>query len=242
VGTVTPRIIGVISGKGGVGKTTTAVALAAAAQASGKRTLLVDTDPQGGASFACGIDPGALMESRTILPVLAGADTGDQAAVRVAEGFALLAAPPRLGFLFDGSRDRSILAALRRSSFEVIIIDSAPGFGSLVQAAVTVADQVLLAVLAEPLAVRGAEQSLGLLHGLEAAHKLAGIVLTMYQARLALTRDQEAEVARYGPIIATIPRGVAAAEAGLAKRSVLAYAPRSAAAQAYGMLSSTLAL
>jgi cellulose biosynthesis protein BcsQ len=123
------------------------------------------------------------------------------------------------------------------------VIDTPPGFGAFAQAAVELADDVLVPVVAEPLAIRTAEHVLGLLDGLGARGKLRGFVPTMYEPRRLLSSDQLAELKNLGaPILDSIPRGVSAAESVLSGKSVIAYAPRSAPAVAIANLATKLGL
>lgn len=228
-------VLAVVSGKGGSGKTTTALALAAASAVRGLRTVLVDADPVGGATYGAGIDPDQLPDGRSLHAVLTGAIAPDAAQIDAGEGFSVLAGTPDL----VGHEPHAVrrFSALRRSAADVMIIDTPPGFGPLVQAAVALADRVLVTIVAEPLAVRTLQHVLGLVDGLDAGGKIAGVVPTLHDGRRILSADQLRELGESGiPIFEPIPRVVAVAEAALSGKSVLGATPRSPAADAYRRL------
>lgn len=230
-------VLAIVSGKGGVGKTTTAVALAAAF-APKRRTVLIDLDPTGGASYASGHDPSVLADRATAI----GAMTELPMPARTPEGYGLLAGTPDLErratlVRQEIERFRTLLQA------DVVVIDAPPGFGLLPQAAVLVADAVLVPLLLEPLAIRTTEHILGLFEGLGASAKLLGILPTGVEKRRALFGDQLLQIQGYGTrVFEPIPRLVAVAESALAGRSILAYAPRSPASSAYRALAETITL
>ena len=229
-------VLSIVSGKGGVGKTTTAVALAAAL-APMRRTVLVDLDPTGGASYASGHDPGVLADRATTI----GAMTEPAMPARTPEGYGLLAGTPdlerRAGVVRQG------IERFRTLQSDVVIVDAPPGFGLLPQAAVVVADAVLVPLLLEPLAIRTTEHILGLLEGLGAGTKLLGILPTAVEKRRSLVADQLQQMRGYeARVFDPIPRLVAVAESALAGRSILAYAPQSPAAGAYRALAGTITL
>lgn len=220
------KIISIVSGKGGVGKTTTAVALAAAFAPNG-RTLLVDLDPSASASRAVGLDPEALAPQATVMGLL------DQAApARVPEGFRVLAGSP-----YAEPRAREIhdhIDRLRSLDVDFTVIDTPPGFGMLSRAAVSVADAILTPIELEPMATETIEQVRGLLAALKAEDRWLGILPTKVAPRLALSTLQLRDLESSGhTIFSAVPRAIAVAEARIAAWSILSYSPKSAAAQAY---------
>ena len=226
------KILAVISGKGGSAKTTTSVALAGLLHAAGRRVVLVDLDPVGGATDAAGIDPASLEAG--VADVLSGAVQPKRAIVTVSEGYGLLGASPRL--IGEENRALATFPKLRTIEADVVIFDLAPGFGRFAQAAAKVADRILVPVLAEPLAVRTVQYVIGMLDGVDARAKLIGILPTMYEPRRLLSGDQLAELLKLGNVLPPIPRSVVASEAVLAGRSVVAYAPKSPVSDAYRVL------
>jgi len=220
------KIVSIVSGKGGVGKTTTAVALAAAFTQSG-RTLLVDLDPSASASRAVGLDPEALAPQATVMGLL------DQPVpARVPEGFRVLAgspyAEPRARELHDQ------IGKLRSLDVDLVVIDTPPGFGMLSRAAVSIADAILTPIELEPMSTETLEQVRGLLAALGAEDRWLGILPTKVAPRLALSTLQLCDLEAAGhTMYPVIPRAIAVAEARIAARSILSYSPKSAAAQAY---------
>lgn len=229
--------LAIVSGKGGVGKSTTAIAIAGASAAAGRSTVLLDLDPNGSSSYAAGLDvDGELPPGSTALEALDGKRLYP---LETTEGFKLLAGTPALEGRITRRLDRMTPIVA-----DVLIIDAPPGFSPIAQTAVAIAEHVLVPIIAEPLATRTIEHVIGLLDGLNARAKLAGVVVTMYEPRRTITGEQVAAIEALGvSIVGYIPRSVAVAEAALVGKSIVSYAPRSPAAAAYrAIASSVLAL
>ncbi|HEY5218696.1 MAG TPA: ParA family protein [Gemmatimonadaceae bacterium] len=249
------RILAVVSQKGGVGKTTTAINIAAAFARRGVKTLLVDMDPQGSVRFGVGLQgPGTgagiadylagakdLQEimRTTALPflrvMLAGsvADSGDHAAYQ-----ALVASSTRLGELLSSARDGGYL----------VIVDTPPGLGPVVHRLFGVADRVLVPLQCEPLALQTTSQILKGIRTAVSEHpklKLEGIVLTMYEEQNALSKRIAGYVRQQLPadlvFDVMIPRTPATVEAFAAGQPVVLRTPDDPAAVAYGVLADVLA-
>jgi cellulose biosynthesis protein BcsQ len=228
------RLLAILSGKGGVGKTTTTVALAAAFTELGRKVLACDFDPVGGLTYAVG---GVPFGGVGLLEVLEGHAEPDQAARASSEGFAVLTGSVAL----ERRRDPLDLRRLLRSSADLIILDAPPGFGSLPARIVGCCDSVLVPIIVEPLAVRTIEFVLGMIDAVKPPPKMLGVLPTMYEPRRMLNADQTAALTALGvPVLAPIPRSVAVAEASLDGVSVLHYAPKSPATDAYRELALVL--
>ncbi len=248
------RILAVVSQKGGVGKTTTAINVAAAFARRGVKTLLVDMDPQGSVRFGVGLQgagggPGIgdylTGESQikdivrpTVLPflrvMLAGsvADTGDHAAYQ-----ALVGESARLGELLAAVRDRGYL----------VVVDTPPGLGPVVHRVLAVADRVVVPLQCEPLALQTTSQILKGIRGVIATHpnlRLEGIILTMFEEQNALSRRIADYVRQQLPadlVFETmIPRTPATVEAFAAGQPVVLRTPDDPASVAYGALTDVL--
>jgi chromosome partitioning protein len=238
--------------KGGVGKTTTAVNVAACIAEAGYPTLLVDVDPQGNATTGLGCP----REAPGLYDVLAGEATPHEAVRETpVRNLALLASTPDLAGAtmelprLEGSerRLRDALAPIR-NAFAFVILDCPPSLGPLTVNALVAADRVIVPVQTEYFALEGLA---GLLDTLSLIQRelnprltVAGMLLTMHDARTKLAQDVEAEVRRHFPSLVfdtVIPRNVRLGEAPSFGVPVIHHDPHCAGSEAYFELAKEVA-
>ncbi len=240
------KLIAVANQKGGVGKTTTAVNLAAAIAGRGHRVLLVDIDPQGNATSGLGVRVDE--EDPTTYEVLLEA-VGVERALRSTEitGLDVMPADPRLAGaeieLVDLPRREGRLAAATQTldgAYDYVFIDSPPSLGLLTLNALTAARSVLVPIQCEYYALEGLGRLLETVdrvrESLNPSLEVEGILLTMYDSRLNLSL-QVAEEARhyFGDRVykTMIPRNVRLGEAPSFGRPVTLYDPHCIGAASY---------
>jgi len=241
------RVMAVANQKGGVGKTTTAVNLAASLAATKRRTLLIDLDPQGNATMGCGIDKSQLQ--RGTCEVLLGEVDIQSALVPLeAAGFTMLptnqdlvAAEVRLLTTTVG-RETKLLNALKpvREQFDVILIDCPPSLNMLTVNALVAADSVLIPMQCEYYALEGLSALLSTIEQIRSAVnpglELEGILRTMFDPRNNLANEVGAQlIMHFGDKVfrTIIPRNVRLAEAPSFGKPVLLHDKESRGALAY---------
>lgn len=246
-------VLAVANQKGGVGKTTSAINLAAAFGAMERRVLLVDSDPQGNASRGLGWSGG----QPTLFEVLSGdADTAD---VVVASDFPYVDLLPAnrdlVGAEFGLQRDRDWIGLLTRSlegvgdRYERIFVDCPPALGRLTLNALYAADAVIVPLQCEYFALEGVSELMATVQRVREMGRpdleIAGVILTMYDDRTNLSRDVAQEVRKhFGSIVCDtiVPRNVRLAEAPSHGMPVLQYDIKSKGSQAYLRLAQELAV
>jgi chromosome partitioning protein len=234
--------------KGGVGKTTTAVNVAACIAEAGYATLLVDIDPQANATVGLGL-PKDLEPS--VYDVLCGEASAEAALVASSiDNLTVLPSHPDLaGANIELPREagseqrlRAALAPLR-DRFAYTLLDCPPSLGPLTVNALVAADRVIVPVQAEYYALEGLAGLLDTL-GLIQRLAVAGMLLTMHDGRTRLARDVEREVREHFPQLVfdtVIPRSVRVGEAPSFGRPVIHHDPGSSGAEAYFELAKEVA-
>lgn len=251
-----PRILSIANQKGGVGKTTTAINLAAALAAKGKEVLILDLDPQGNASTGLGIEPQD-RQATTYDLLIEDASLADVTVKTHIPRVSIAPATPDLS-----STDIELVASEKRShqlhdaieaairagiDLDFILIDCPPSLSLLTVNAFVASNAVLVPLQAEFFALEGLSQLIMTIREVRQTANpdlaIEGVVLTMYDTRNNLARQVEADARdNLGDLVyqTCIPRAVRISEAPSHAMSVLDYDPASKGAIAYRSLATEL--
>lgn len=240
------QIIAVLNQKGGVGKTTTTINLAAYLAKMGKSVLVVDLDPQGNATSGFGLSKN--IDTTTYDMLVSGVLLGQAIKELESSNIAIVPANSELAaaeieLVSQSERELRLRTALAHASHDYILIDCPPSLGLLSINALAAADSVLIPVQAEYYALEGLTQLLSTIQrvreGLNPNLELLGVAVTMYDGRTSLSDSVYKELQKhFGPKLfkTVIPRNVRLAEAPSHGKTILEHDKWSRGARAYKSL------
>ena len=243
------KIISVVNQKGGVGKTTTAVNLAAGIGKLGKKVLIVDADPQGNTTSAYGVDKQKL--SASVYDLLIGRSKAEAAIVKTAfEGVDIIPCNMNLAgaeveLISIDRREAQLKSALVliKNDYDFIFIDCPPSLGLITINALCASDTVFVPIQCEYFALEGLSQLIGTIRQVKRIYnphiEIEGILLTMFDGRLNLTQQVVAEVKKFFPrelYTTVIPRAVRLSEAPSHGKPIQYYDPKNKGGRAYDEL------
>ncbi|MDK2122543.1 ParA family protein [Parachitinimonas caeni] len=246
------RIIAVTNQKGGVGKTTTAVNLAASLAHLSHKVLLIDLDPQANATMGCGVDKSLVRG--TVYHVLLGEKSIADVRISTEFGFDVLPANRDLGgaevelvtFAKREARLRDCLAELG-NIYDYVLIDCPPALSLLTVNGLTAAGAVIIPMQCEYFALEGLSDLIGTLRKIRSSTnpriEIEGLLRTLYDPRSTLAQQVSAQLREhFGDKVyeTVIPRNIRLAEAPSFGRPILAYDKSSKGAQAYLRLADEL--
>lgn len=243
------KIVSIVNQKGGVGKTTTSVNLAAAIGIAGKKVLLVDADPQGNTTSGYGINKKSVQVSSYEL--LIGKGKTDQAIIKteyknvdiIPASIDLAAAEVDLIEIDHREAQLKMALSVVRDKYDYIFIDCPPSLGLITINALNASDTVLVPIQCEYFALEGLSQLMATVRQVKRLYnptlEIEGIVLTMFDGRLNLTSQVVAEIKKFFAdklYKSVIPRAVRLSEAPSYGMPIQYYDKRSKGSDAYNAL------
>ena len=243
------KVISFSNQKGGVGKTTTCVNMAAYLAKAGRKVLLVDLDPQGNATTGLGFSKSALKKS-VYNVLIEEEEVKDNVLDTVLENLWLLPANIDLAgaeveLVYKKSREKVLKGALEKISrnYDYVLIDCPPSLGLITINALAAADSVIIPIQSEYYALEGLSQLMNTIslvrQHLNKNLKVEGVVLTMYDGRSLISKQIAAEIKKYFTkklYEIVIPRNIRLSEAPSHGKPILLHDPKCMGARAYNAL------
>ncbi len=243
------KVIAFSNQKGGVGKTTTCVNMAAYIAKAGKRVLLVDMDPQGNATTGLGFSKSTLKKS-VYNVIIEDEDVKDNVLDTEIAGLSVLPsnidlAGAEVELVYKKSREKVLKSALDkvRSSYDYILLDCPPSLGLITINALAAADSAIIPIQSEYYALEGLSQLMNTIslvrQHLNKGLKVEGVVLTMYDGRSLISKQIAAEIKKYFTkklYEIVIPRNIRLSEAPSHGKPIMLHDPKCVGARAYAAL------